>query len=236
MITLAIDTCDLRGSIVLRSEGRPVAERRHEDKDYSSWLLPAVESLLEEAGKKLRDVELFAAATGPGSFTGVRVGLCAVKAWAEVYGTAVVGVSRLEATARLAKPSGLIAVTYDAHRGQIFGGLYERSKEETSLIGEEMVIAPVQFLAFVGERAGHDSVRWISLNPELVTGATGWESQIANGSTLQVIEVGVANSIGELAEEKAARGELTDVLSLDANYVRRSDAEIYWKGPAYRVG
>ena len=67
--------------------------------DYSSWLLPAVRECLEGSGLQMELVDAYAAAAGPGSFTGVRVGLTTVKAWAEVYGKRVVAVSRLEALA-----------------------------------------------------------------------------------------------------------------------------------------
>ncbi len=236
MITLAIDTTDHKGSVAVRADGRMVATRLYEDDDYSSWLLPAVESSLKEAGKDFTEVDLLAVATGPGSFTGVRIGLCAVKAWAEVYQKAIVGVSRLEAMARQSNGGDLVATTYDAHRGQLFGGLYRRAEGMVSVLDQEMVIAPDQFLSFVADRAGREAVRWICLDPELIASLPGWQSQVAIGSTLHTIEGGVANLVGELAEEKAARGEFTDVLRLDANYVRRSDAEIYWKGPAHRVG
>src|SRR5207245_1176689 len=112
---------------------------RHDSvEDYSVWLLPAVERILVESGVRLSDVELFAAAAGPGSFTGLRVGLTSVKAWSEVYGRPVVAVSRLEALAHQAGESGaFVAPFVDARREQLFGGLYRRIGEEFKLVGEE---------------------------------------------------------------------------------------------------
>jgi len=69
------------------------------DQEYSAWLLPAVREALGSSGLQMEDVDAYAAAAGPGSFTGVRVGLATVKAWAEVYGKRIVAVSRLEALA-----------------------------------------------------------------------------------------------------------------------------------------
>ncbi len=236
MITLTIDTCDRKGSVGVRIEGRCAGLRLHGDEDYSSWLLPSVESSLAESHKSFRQLDLLAVATGPGSFTGVRVGLCAVKAWAEVYGTRVVGVSRLEALAWHTRGDGLVAATYDAHRGQLFGGLYRRHAEQWDLVEAEMVITPEEFFAFVKSQAKGETVQWVSLDPSQIKSLADWKSQLATGTSLITAEVGVANLIGELAEAKAARGEFTDVLQLDANYVRRSDAEIYWKGPAHHAG
>src|SRR6516164_6463563 len=125
MITLALDTSESRGSVAVRRDGRTVAVRLHGGTaDYSSWLLGAVEDTLREAVATMPSGQLLAVSTGPGSFTGVRVGLVTVKAWAEVYGTRVVGVSRLESMVRVGERSGLVAVSDDAQRGQIFGGLY----------------------------------------------------------------------------------------------------------------
>lgn len=204
--------------------------------DYSTWLLPAVDGLFKEIGKSFEELDLLAVATGPGSFTAVRVGLCTVKAWAEVYGKQLVGVSRLEAMARSASADGWVAASYDAHRSQIFAGLYRRTAGNLQLIEEQMVIAPDEFVAFVKKAAGEEAVRWVTLAPEVIGGHEEWTKQLGSEAQFIACEPGLANAIGELAEEKAARGEFTDVLLLDANYVRRSDAEIYWKGSSYRVG
>jgi tRNA threonylcarbamoyladenosine biosynthesis protein TsaB len=234
MITLAVDTCDAKGSVGVRVDGRLLGVCLHAEGDYSNWLLPAVESALNEAGMRFADLELIAAATGPGSFTGVRVGLCAVKAWAEVYGKRVVGVSRLEAMAASVPGDGWVAAYYDAHRSQIFGGIYRRRSGQLERMDEEMVIGPEAFVEKVQEMTRGEAVRLISLEPELIGGIEAWKEMERQGSKLMNWESGVASAIGELAEAKAVRGEFTDVLELDANYVRRSDAEIYWKGPAYR--
>src|SRR5580704_19770272 len=142
MISLAIDTSDSRGSVAVRRDAVTVVSHRHEStEDYSSWLLPTVDSALREASVGFRDLNLIAVATGPGSFTGVRVGLTVAKAWGEVYGVPLVGVSRLEAIGRLALPvasgAGWIAAFYDAHRGQIFAALYRVAGPSISLADSE---------------------------------------------------------------------------------------------------
>jgi tRNA threonylcarbamoyladenosine biosynthesis protein TsaB len=236
MNTLAIDTCDRRGSVALRLHGACAAENAHAYTEYSSWLLPAVENLLAIRGKLFTDLDLLAVATGPGSFTGVRIGLCTVKAWAEVYGTRVVGVSRLEALSRSLSADGWVAATYNANRGQIFAGLYRKTPGQLNRVNEEMVIAPEDFLSLVERDTGGAPVLWPSLDPNLIRGLQAWPRHEANGSKLWECKPELANAIGEIAEEKATRGEFSEILELDANYVRRSDAEIYWKGPAHRVG
>src|SRR5450432_377078 len=100
MLILAIDTCDARGSVALLRDENCLHVVSHVDsQDYSGWLLPAVDAVLVAADCKISDVNVFAAACGPGSFTGVRVGLTAVKAWAEVHNRGIAAVSRLAALA-----------------------------------------------------------------------------------------------------------------------------------------
>ncbi|MGB7846232.1 MAG: tRNA (adenosine(37)-N6)-threonylcarbamoyltransferase complex dimerization subunit type 1 TsaB [Candidatus Acidiferrum sp.] len=237
MTTLAIDTCEARGSVAVRRSGLSIAVIKHLDAtDYSAWLLPAVERALAEAGVKMEQLSLVAVATGPGSFTGLRVGLTTVKAWAEVYGHPIVGVSRLEAMARLMRtPSGLVAACYNAQRGQMFGGLYRSWDGRWEGIGDELVIAPGDFVELVEKQAGEELVTWICLDPELITDLQTMQRRVAQGDTVQLCEPELATSIGALAELRAAKGEWSDPLSLDANYVRRSDAEIFWKGPSASV-
>jgi tRNA threonylcarbamoyladenosine biosynthesis protein TsaB len=221
----------MRGSVALLTGKETVALRRHEGSvDYSECLLPMVEEVLAEAGTSMESVELFAVATGPGSFTGLRVGLTTVKAWAEVYRKPVVGVSRLEAMAHFCGDARkYVAAFYDAQRGQLFGGLYQTLSGRLARVGEEVVISPEGLLDWVDKEAGAETVSWISLDPEVVTGLAGWKKRLERGDTMESCTPELAPAIGVLAEERAGRGEYSDTLELDANYVRRSDAEIFWK-------
>jgi tRNA threonylcarbamoyladenosine biosynthesis protein TsaB len=237
LVTLAIDTSEKRGSIAVLRDRRLSALRRHEsDEDYSSWLLPAVHDVLRESGCALRDLSLLAVATGPGSFTGLRVGLTTVKAWAEVYGTPVVGVSRLAALAHRGPESAqYIAACYDAQRGQIFGGLFEQRPAMIELKEPESVLEPLAFLGLVADRCGENAVSWVTPDPELVSSQAKWAERAAIGDLLFAYGDGLADSIGELAEERARKREFSDPVTLDANYVRRSDAELFWKGSTRHV-
>jgi tRNA threonylcarbamoyladenosine biosynthesis protein TsaB len=237
MISLSIDTCDSRGSIAVRREGAAVATRRHDStEDYSSWLLPAVDSALRAASLTFRDVDLIAVATGPGSFTGVRVGLTSAKAWGEVYKIPLVGVSRLEAIAnRAAAGTPWTAAFFDAHRGQIFAALYRSTDHKLELVESDVVTAPRDFLNAVNAHSGEAAVRWISLDPQLLTTLPEWNSHAARKEQIELCPSELAGAIGEMAEERLRRGLTTDALHLDANYVRRSDAETFWKGPTQRA-
>jgi tRNA threonylcarbamoyladenosine biosynthesis protein TsaB len=161
----------------------------------------------------------------------VRVGLTAVKAWSEVFGKPIVGISRLEAVARRAgSEQGWVAASYDAQRGQIFGALYRRNEGSLERVEDELVVAADLFLAMVDERAGGKPVEWVTLDPQIFMKLEGWPKRERIGDLLETCEGDLASTIAEMAEERAARDDFTDVLQLDANYVRRSDAEIFWKG------
>jgi tRNA threonylcarbamoyladenosine biosynthesis protein TsaB len=239
MLSLSIDTCDSRGSIAVRHDARTVASARHEStEDYSSWLLPAVDAALRNASIGFRDLNLVAVATGPGSFTGVRVGLTVAKAWAEVYAVPLVGVSRLEAIASTARSTGhakpWIAAFCDAHRGQIFAALYRLVGSQLTLEDSEAVIAPVDFLKAVNDKAGTQPVRWLSLDPQLLPVLPEWNSRAVLHEHIELCPPELASSIGEIAERRFRDSLTTDSLHLDANYVRRSDAEMFWKDPTRR--
>jgi tRNA threonylcarbamoyladenosine biosynthesis protein TsaB len=229
---LAIDTSDARGSVCVLRESRTTALRAHQtNADYSEWLLPAVNKVLRTSSLGMEDLDLLAVSTGPGSFTGLRVGLTTVKAWAEVYGLPVAGVSRLEGIASRSRgDAGLIAAFYDAQRGQVFGGVYSKRDGKLEKVEDEMVIAPEGFFDWVGARAGEKRVNWVSLDPDLITGLAGWDRRLALGDGIERCAPELAVEIGSVAETRAREGIFTDPLALDANYVRRSDAEIFWKG------
>jgi tRNA threonylcarbamoyladenosine biosynthesis protein TsaB len=203
--------------------------------DYSSWLLPTAEKALRACGLRMTDIDVFAAAAGPGSFTGVRVGLTTVKAWSEAYGKSIAGVSRLEAMAsQVAGGHKHVAAFVDAQRGQVFGGLYSREATGLKLLDQEMVIEPEGFLNWVSEQTGRNVVSWISMDPKKITALDRWGERAKAGECVQASATVLAPTIGRVGRQRALVGRLIDALSLDAEYVRRSDAEIFWKEGARR--
>ena len=117
MLTLAVDTTAGFGSIAL-ADANGVREEVliHAPEGFSNVLFGAIEGLLARQAVTLQEIELFAGASGPGSFTGVRVGLSAIKGLAEVLGKRVVSVSNLEALAEFGQ-SDARATVIDARRG-----------------------------------------------------------------------------------------------------------------------
>jgi tRNA threonylcarbamoyladenosine biosynthesis protein TsaB len=231
MLILALDTGDARGSVALiRDTSLLWSESHVSAEDYSSWLLPAITRVLTVAHVAMPDIDLYAAAAGPGSFTGVRVGLTTVKAWSEVYGRPIAAVSRLQAVA--AEDTGsspYVAAFIDARRDQIFAALYRRQNAVLERVDEEMVIAPDKFLEWCAARAGSDRIDWVSTDPQCLTQTQQWSSRLALHEAAQLVPPLLAPRIGQIGFRLAQQNQLIDALALDANYVRRSDAELFWK-------
>jgi tRNA threonylcarbamoyladenosine biosynthesis protein TsaB len=216
---------------VLRDEAVLKVVAHESNEDYSSWLLPSVEACLEGSGLRMEQVDAYAAAAGPGSFTGVRVGLTSVKAWAEVYGKRIVAVSRLEALAAEASgQAAWVAAFFTAQRGQVFGAIYRRDGRALARSGDEMVIAPGKFVETAAEFAKGENISWVSMDAECVVSEEAWKVREMRGEKVESVSSVRAPMIGRLGLTALAEGRFTDALALDANYVRRSDAEIFWKG------
>jgi len=229
-----VDTADARGCIALFGEGQQLQVASHpEGEDSSSWLLPAVGRMLSDAELSLADLDAYAVCSGPGSFTGLRVGLTTVKAWAEVFHKPIVAVSRLEALAYHAAPASQFVATYlDARRNQVFATL---SDPRGVLLVPETVTSLANFLAKVADICGSTPVAWRTPDPQLLAQESAWTSRRSEGDKLSSIEPPFAAELGWLAYQKLLSGNTTDAISLDANYVRRSDAELFWKDHASAV-
>jgi len=233
MKILAIDTTSPSGSVALL-EDRAVlrAMASAAEQSYSSRLQQDVERVIVGAGVGLPQVELFAVAAGPGSFTGVRVGLAAVKAWAEVYKRPVAAVSALEAiAAQVESHIPMIAAITDAHRGQLFAGLYTRAGAPETLhfsqLGEDVVLPAAECMAYLFQHAAGKAFVIRTTATEMVRAAAA--ASAPRAVPIETADPLLAPAIGLLALSRAQRGELGDALTLDAHYVRRSDAELLWK-------
>lgn len=206
---VAIDTTNEFGSIALVQDSEIIEELPlHSPDGFGHVLFPQLQQLMERHGWSFDQVAGFAAGAGPGSFTGVRVGLAAVKGLAETAGVQAAAVSNLEAMASLGS-GALRAPFFDARRDEIFGALYDSN------------------LTAVRPAAAQSFDAWLASLPpdaELMTPDPAPFAEALSGRTVTVTPRALAGAIGKLA-----LAQLRDPLALDANYVRRSDAELNWK-------
>jgi tRNA threonylcarbamoyladenosine biosynthesis protein TsaB len=229
MLILAIDTSTRAGSVAVLRDSEVLAEiASREETPYSTRLFRDLELLQSRAPFRMGQIDVFAVAAGPGSFTGLRVGLTAVKGWAEVYRKPIAAVSGLEAIAAQGSTNHEVLSPFlDARRGHVFGSTYRRCPGQPGtleLVGEEALVTIEEFLNLVKRNCGTTQAVLVSATPhehplDLV-------ESILPGAQIEQVSASLAASIGRLGFDRANRGDLVDALGLDANYIRRSDAEV----------
>jgi tRNA threonylcarbamoyladenosine biosynthesis protein TsaB len=237
VLILAIDTSSPAGSLAVLRDEKVIGDiSTYTDEAYSSRMFRHLDFLQRELSLQLEDFDLVAVAAGPGSFTGLRVGLATAKGWGEVYRKPIAAVSALEAVAiqsRSATP--LVVPVLDARRGQIYFGYYIRQgrgpTNDLALEGEECVASPEEFLEGVQKRAGHSDFAVVTPTPEVLTKSTSANAKSQASLRIERASSVLAPFIGQIGYLQAQRGQVSDSLTADANYVRRSDAELNWKAP-----
>ncbi|MGD0910205.1 MAG: tRNA (adenosine(37)-N6)-threonylcarbamoyltransferase complex dimerization subunit type 1 TsaB [Candidatus Acidiferrales bacterium] len=241
MLILAIDTSTRTGSVALLRDDLVIdSVSGYEETPHSTRLFRDLELLQNRAQFRLYQIDVFAVAAGPGSFTGLRVGLTAVKAWAEIHDKPIAAISGLEAIAAQSKSligesrgAGIVVAPFlDARRGQLFGSLYHSKqgnprRATLELISDESILTAEEFVDLVGGESDFATCTLVSPTPEILP-VSLIDSRLP-GVHIETVSAVLAPMIGQLGFERATRGELVDALRLDANYVRRSDAEKAWK-------
>jgi tRNA threonylcarbamoyladenosine biosynthesis protein TsaB len=217
---LAIDTTSDFGSLALAEGDRIVEEvTLHSSEGFGHILFGQLEGLLGRHGWALDCLDCLAAAAGPGSFTGVRVGLAAAKGLADVLAKPVVAVSNLRALAAFGSEP-LRAPLIDARRGEIYGAVYDAAG---NLMQEEVVMRFPDWLHQLPQAA----IEFLSPDLPLfkqALRATPWEHAVLTETPRHL-----AAAVARIAANDFLAGRAQDPLWVDANYVRRSDAELFWK-------
>ncbi|HEY1527598.1 MAG TPA: tRNA (adenosine(37)-N6)-threonylcarbamoyltransferase complex dimerization subunit type 1 TsaB [Candidatus Angelobacter sp.] len=224
MLILAIDTSGQSGGITLAEADagsfRVIESAAIAGGTFSAQLIPTLAALLKNHGYGVKDIGGFAAASGPGSFTGLRVGLSAIKGLAETLHKPIATVSVLEALASLADRPGKIAAAMDASRKEVFLGVFEKSDRSLAMQREEL-LTQQDFLATLGTERPAAIITSDAALAELAA---------ASHSAVVVVTAPGSEAIARIGAKKLLAGETVSVEALDANYLRRSDAEIFFKG------
>jgi tRNA threonylcarbamoyladenosine biosynthesis protein TsaB len=224
MLILAIETSGQSGGITLAEANagsfHVVETAAIAGGTFSAQLIPTLAALLKKHGYGVKELGGFAAASGPGSFTGLRVGLSAIKGLAETLHKPIATVSVLEALASLADREGKVVAAMDAGRKELFLGLYEKSAGELYRQREEL-LTQQDFLATLATERPAVIITGDSVLAELAA---------ASHSAVVVVTSPGSEVIARIGAHKLLAGETVSVEALDANYLRRSDAEIFFKG------
>ena len=225
MFLLSIDTSGKQGSIALARAG----ERSGDGDDvevieiaplvggtFSAELIPQISDLLSRNGLTKNEIGAFAVASGPGSFTGLRIGLAAVKALAEVLKKPIAAVSLLEVCVLTSGAHGKIMAALDAGRGDVFVGEYE-IPAFPGQVPRDHILTRSEFLA--------QAKGWTVVTPDSVLS----EAAGAAAKSVTTLLPITAAEVARLGWRKIQSGETVAPEQLEANYIRRTDAEMLEK-------
>lgn len=224
MKIFAVDTCCMAATAAVMDEERLLAQTVvNHKKTHSQKMMPQIETMLEQAEIDIADIDFFAAAVGPGSFTGVRIGVATVKALAQAVGKPCIAVSTLEALAnQLSVFSGILCPILDARREQVYNALFygddriERICPDRALALEALLNElkkwnePVMFM-------GDGTFAY----QEIIQKQLGERAKFAQ----RMLNMNLAASVCEVAYQKAICGETISYGELVPAYVRLSQAE-----------
>lgn len=222
MLLLVTDTSGRHGSVALARavsssgdveliESVPLAGGT-----FSAQLVPQITGLLEKHGLSKCDIDAFVVVSGPGSFTGLRVGLAAIKALAEILGKPIVPVSLLEVITMASAIRGNVLAVLDAGRGEIYAGEYEVG--ESSRLVREQLLSKDEFVSLAAGTA--------VATPDA---ALEQLARSAASRLVQRVEMPSSERIARVGWQRLQAGQTVTPEQLDANYIRKSDAEIFAK-------
>jgi tRNA threonylcarbamoyladenosine biosynthesis protein TsaB len=217
MLILAVDTSGKDGSIALvefeQGSARTIEVVPLEGGTFSAQLVPQISDTLNRQGLTKQNIDGFAVVSGPGSFTGLRVGLAAIKALAEVLRKPIAALSLLEAIAGTCGKDGDLDVALDAGRGEVYAGSFQISGSQT-IVSHQQLLTLAEFAS-------------ANVGRQIVT-PDAKIADLLRAKSLCVIRIDRPRGdvIARFGFEKIQAGEVITPEALDANYIRRSDAEV----------
>lgn len=220
MYILALETTGAHASVAVINEEGTVSMKQSDDVlNHLQYLMPMTKELLEEKGLTLGDITAVAASKGPGSFTGIRIGVSSARALAQVRGIKTIGVPTLKAFAyNMPDYDGLICPVFDARRKQVYAGAY---RWKDGRIAEEVEGAPYsieEFLQKVDAKGGPKKFFGDGIKAY---------SDYFNEEDLapESVRFQSAESVARLAKDMAEQGLETDYEALKPEYMRKAEAE-----------
>lgn len=232
---LAIDTATKVSSIAIANETDVLAEQTVlTNFTHSETLVPNIEAVMELTGIERDDLSAVAVSLGPGSFTGLRIGLATAKALSYALSIPLVGVPTLEVlAAALPYPGAIIAPLIDAQKGNAYYALYEYVKTELVCKKDVVVASPKEILASLEEENA----------PVILTGdflpklrKTGLELPENVSFAPITHRLPRASLVAVRAIKRLKKGEGKSPMDLEPIYIRRSEAEVLWEKRHQEVG
>lgn len=193
------------------------------DMSHSESLVPMIKELMENLGMKIADMDGFAVSTGPGSFTGLRIGLATAKAFAHVTEKPIVGVSSLEALADNFYGHSVVVPMMDARRDRVFSAIYTMEQGEWKALLKPNAIEVTSLIDIINDNYGKAIL--------LGDGATKYKKEFREKLGEKALfapgnlNLTRASSVCRLGMVKLLRGQYDDMFSLAPEYLRDSQAQ-----------
>ena len=230
MKILALETATITGSVAVVDDNKGlIGEVRVDVKvAHSERLMPSVEWLLNASGLSIDDIDAFGVSIGPGSFTGLRIGLSTAKGLAFSTGKPLVPVKTLDAFARtLAYCSYTICPMLDARKNEVYAGLYRWEDDICKKIMPETAISPEDLLNDIKGSGpilftGDGTVKYHDLIENILEKNAIFAPSYSMSPS--------ASSVAEIAFETLEQDDIPDPAGIIPFYIRKSEAEVRWKG------
>lgn len=219
MIVLSVDTSTMISSCALMEDGVIIGEMNiNQQKTHSETLVPMIKDMLERLDIKPENIDLYTVGKGPGSFTGLRIGMTTVKTMAQVFKKEIIGISTLKALAFSVSSGKKIIPLLDARGGRVYYGIYQwKDRELTEISLNELVYLdelleslPKEEYIFVGEGA--------RIYRDLL-----WEK--GHETAVESLNSCIGKSLCLLGSEEKNRGKLDNPFTLAPEYIRKSQAQ-----------
>lgn len=223
MKILALDTSTLMATCAIIDEDKILGEYSlNQDMSHSEKLVPMIKTILEGLSLGIKDIDLYGVSIGPGSFTGLRIGVATIKGFAHLFDKPLVGISTLEGLAFNLPYNNIVVPMIDARRDRVYTGIYTWEESKIKTIMEPDVIEVNDLMKIL------DKYEKVVVNGE---GSLVYKEIIMNslGEKVQFSTISQnscrATSIGELALQKYNDGYRDDYYTLIPDYLRKTQAE-----------
>lgn len=220
MYILALETTGAHASVAIINEEGKIFEKKSDSVlNHLQYLMPMTQDLLKEAALQIGDMTVIAASQGPGSFTGIRIGVSSARALAQVTGLKTIAVPTLKAFAyNMPEFEGLICPVFDARRSQVYAGAYKWADGE---IEEVIKGAAYSLDEFLEKTAEHDLPRMF-----FGDGIKAYRDKFSNEEIApEEIRLQQASSVARLAKDMYDKGMTCHYEDLKPDYMRKAEAE-----------
>lgn len=224
MRILAIDTSTTAATCAILDDGNLISEYIIDNKKtHSQKIMPMIKEIFESQDIKIEDIDVFAASVGPGSFTGLRIGIATIKSFGHAFEKPVIGVPTIDALAyNLAGFNGVIVPIIDARRERVYTGIYKWDNDKIVVLREQDVLNIDELLEIL-----EDLNEKIIFNGDAIDLYRNKISEKIKSASFapNYLCMPKGSSVGYLAYLKAKNNEYEDHFTLTPDYLRKSQAE-----------